>query len=47
MSASVSYLTETLRKRQLAYGTVISGKTERESRWKECVDAAGNRYLYF
>ncbi|XP_026318121.1 neprilysin-2 [Hyposmocoma kahamanoa] len=36
--ASVSYLTETLRRRQLAYVTALSGKTERESRWKECAD---------
>ncbi|XP_077302517.1 M13 family metallopeptidase neprilysin 2 isoform X2 [Arctopsyche grandis] len=42
VGASVSYLTETLRRRQLAFGTVLSGKTERESRWKECVDTAGN-----
>jgi membrane metallo-endopeptidase-like protein 1 len=37
-AASVSYLTEEVRKRQLAYSTVLSGRTERESRWKECVD---------
>lgn len=36
-AASVSYLTENLRKRQLDYATVISGRTEREPRWKECV----------
>ncbi|XP_068624947.1 neprilysin-2 [Battus philenor] len=36
--ASVSYLTDELRRRQLAYVTALSGKTERESRWKECVD---------
>ncbi|VVD05133.1 neprilysin-2 [Leptidea sinapis] len=36
--ASVSYLTEELRRRQLAYVTALSGKTERESRWKECAD---------
>ncbi|XP_024943266.1 neprilysin-2 isoform X2 [Cephus cinctus] len=36
--ASVSYLTEEIRKRQLAYSTALSGKTEREARWKECVD---------
>ncbi|CAK1588785.1 unnamed protein product [Parnassius mnemosyne] len=38
--ASVSYLTESLRRRQLAYVTALSGKTERESRWKECADTA-------
>ncbi|XP_039763286.1 neprilysin-2 isoform X2 [Pararge aegeria] len=38
--ASVSYLTEDLRSRQLAYVTALSGKTERESRWKECADTA-------
>ncbi|XP_061704428.1 neprilysin-2 isoform X3 [Cydia pomonella] len=36
--ASVSYLTEALRRRQLTYVTALSGKTERESRWKECAD---------
>lgn len=37
-AASVSYLTENVRKRQLQYSTALSGKTEREARWKECVD---------
>ncbi|XP_035741301.1 neprilysin-2-like isoform X2 [Vespa mandarinia] len=37
-AASVSYLTEDIRKRQLQYSTALSGKTEREARWKECVD---------
>ncbi|XP_044018489.1 neprilysin-2-like isoform X2 [Aphidius gifuensis] len=37
-AASVSYLNEDVRKRQLAYSTAVSGRTERESRWKECVD---------
>ncbi|CAG9860712.1 unnamed protein product [Phyllotreta striolata] len=35
---SVSYLNEALRKRQLEYTSVITGKTEREPRWKECID---------
>ncbi|KAF5303211.1 hypothetical protein FQA39_LY10124 [Lamprigera yunnana] len=39
-AASVSYLTEELRNRQLQYSTILSGRTERESRWKECVDIA-------
>ncbi|KAI5630642.1 VLP3p-1 [Venturia canescens] len=34
---SVTYLNDDIRKRQLAYSTALSGKTERESRWKECV----------
>lgn len=38
VSASVSYLTEELRKRQLQFATALTGKTERESRWKECAD---------
>lgn len=38
VAASVSYLSEELRAKQLAYTTVLSGKTERESRWKECID---------
>ncbi|KAK0074956.1 hypothetical protein PV325_007594 [Microctonus aethiopoides] len=37
-SASVSYLNEDIRKRQLEYATELSGKTEREARWKECID---------
>lgn len=44
--ASVSYLTEELRKRQLEYGTVLSGKTEREARWKECIDITSGRYVH-
>ncbi|CAB3363322.1 Hypothetical predicted protein [Cloeon dipterum] len=52
-AAMVSYLTEDVRKRQLKYYTVLSGKTERESRWKECVDmvtgslsiAVGSQYV--
>lgn len=36
--ASVSYLTEDLRNRQLQYATALSGKETRESRWKECID---------
>ncbi|XP_031344609.1 neprilysin-2-like isoform X1 [Photinus pyralis] len=39
-ASSVSYLTEQLRQRQLRYSTILSGRTERESRWKECVDIA-------
>lgn len=37
-AASVSYLNDDIRKRQLAYSTAVSGRTEREARWKECVD---------
>ncbi|XP_074031085.1 M13 family metallopeptidase neprilysin 2 isoform X2 [Leptinotarsa decemlineata] len=37
-ASSVSYLTENLRKRQLDYTTIVTGKTEREARWKECID---------
>lgn len=37
-AASVSYLTDDIRKRQLKYMAVINGKMEREPRWKECVD---------
>jgi len=36
--ASVNYLNEELRNRQLQFSTVLSGKTEREARWKECID---------
>lgn len=52
-ASTVSYLPEIFRNRQLAYATAISGKTERESRWKECVDvtagsmslAVGSQYI--
>lgn len=43
-ASSVSYLTEAVRKRQLDYSTELSGRTEREPRWKECVDNAAGRY---
>lgn len=43
--ASVTYLTEELRQRQLQYGTIVTGKTERASRWKECIDMAAGRYF--
>ncbi|XP_008554181.1 neprilysin-2 isoform X1 [Microplitis demolitor] len=38
VAASVSYLNDEIRKRQLEYSTALSGRTEREPRWKECVD---------
>ncbi|CAL7951567.1 unnamed protein product [Xylocopa violacea] len=37
-ASSVNYLTDEIRKRQLQYSTALSGKTEREPRWKECID---------
>jgi len=37
-AASISYLTDDIRKRQLKYTVELNGKTEREPRWKECVD---------
>ncbi|XP_049822741.1 neprilysin-2 isoform X3 [Aethina tumida] len=37
-ATSVSYLTEELRNRQLEYTTIVTGRTEREARWKECID---------
>lgn len=37
-ASSVSYLSEGIRKRQLQYSTTLSGRTEREPRWKECID---------
>ncbi|CAG7786011.1 unnamed protein product, partial [Allacma fusca] len=36
-AASVSYLNEAARKLQLDYTTALTGKGEREPRWKECV----------
>lgn len=38
------FLTEELRKRQLIYSTVVSGKQEQEPRWKECIDITSGRY---
>ncbi|XP_065215808.1 neprilysin-2 isoform X2 [Planococcus citri] len=43
-ASSVSYLTESVRKRQLDYSTELSGRTEREPRWKECVDNAAGSF---
>lgn len=43
-ASSISYLTENVRKRQLEYGTELSGRTEREPRWKECVDNAAGSF---
>lgn len=43
-AASVSYLSEVFRKRQLEYSTALSGRTEQEPRWKECVDIASGGY---
>ncbi|KAF7279498.1 hypothetical protein GWI33_007175 [Rhynchophorus ferrugineus] len=37
-ASSVSYLNDNLRKRQLEYTTIVTGRTEREARWKECID---------
>ncbi|KAL1513423.1 hypothetical protein ABEB36_002838 [Hypothenemus hampei] len=39
-ASSVSYLSEELRKRQLEYSTIVTGRTEREARWKECIDVS-------
>ncbi|CAH1130598.1 unnamed protein product [Ceutorhynchus assimilis] len=39
-ASSVSYLNEDLRKRQLDYTTIVTGRTEREARWKECIDVS-------
>lgn len=43
-ASSVSYLNEAVRKRQLDYSTELSGRTEREPRWKECVDTAAGSF---
>lgn len=42
-ASSVSYLTDNLRKRQLEYTTIVTGRTEREARWKECIDISAGR----
>lgn len=40
---SVGFLSEEFRKRQLVYGTILSGKQEQEPRWKECIDVTAGR----
>lgn len=42
---SAFFLTEQLRKRQLQYSSVLSGRQEQEPRWKECVDITSGRYI--
>lgn len=43
VAATISYLNDDVRRRQLQYSTAVSGKTEREPRWKECIDlTSGN-----
>lgn len=37
------FLNDELRKRQLEYSTVLSGREEQEARWKECVDITSGR----
>lgn len=44
MAASVSYLSETVRARQLAYSTAVSGVGEQQARWKECVGTVGSSF---
>ncbi len=46
-ASTISYLNEAVRKRQLDYSTELSGRTEREPRWKECVDTAAGRSVSF
>lgn len=47
VGASVSYLTEDLRSRQLKYSTALSGKETREARWKECIDIVSTGWETF
>ncbi|KAL1449213.1 hypothetical protein WDU94_000430 [Cyamophila willieti] len=44
MAASVSYLNEALRTRQLAYSTAVSGVSEQQARWKECVGTVSSSF---
>ncbi|KAI5692897.1 hypothetical protein M8J75_003309 [Diaphorina citri] len=44
-AASVSYLTEAIRARQLAYSKAVSGVSEQEARWKECVGRVERGFL--
>ena len=42
-AASVMYMNEAARKLQLDYITAMTGKGEREPRWKECVGVVSAR----
>lgn len=42
-SYSLTFLTSDLRKRRSEYTAVITGKTQDEDRWKECVEISKNR----
>lgn len=43
VAVTIGYLSDDVRRRQLQYSTAVSGKTEREARWKECIDlTSGN-----
>lgn len=41
---SLAYLTNDVRKREMEFSKTLSGQKERESRWKECVTLARQRY---
>ncbi|XP_027847675.2 neprilysin-2-like isoform X2 [Aphis gossypii] len=43
-SDSINFLTEELRKRQLEFFTELTGRTEREPRWKECVSISSEKF---
>jgi len=42
-AASVSYMSQAVRKLQLEYTSTLTGKGEREPRWKECVGVVSAR----
>lgn len=37
---AIPFLNDEIRRRQLKFSTVVTGRTERQSRWKECIDSA-------
>lgn len=50
VKSMVSFLTDDLRKRKMQYVTAMTGSTEEEPRWKECVEFSTERYnnnLYY
>uniref|UniRef100_A0A224X7X4 Putative m13 family peptidase n=1 Tax=Panstrongylus lignarius TaxID=156445 RepID=A0A224X7X4_9HEMI len=46
VSAIANYMPERFRQRTLKYHTAISGSTERQARWKECVGIASGSVTY-
>ncbi|RZF35771.1 hypothetical protein LSTR_LSTR012069 [Laodelphax striatellus] len=44
VSGSVKFLSDKFRRSQLEYASIVTGKTEMGSRWKECIKVAGDSF---